>query len=48
MAGGFTDRASIKNIYLIKESATQQQKVKVSLDSPVAPGDTIVVEESIF
>lgn len=48
VAGGFTDRASLKNIYLIKENATQESRVKVGLDSPVAPGDTIIVEESLF
>jgi polysaccharide biosynthesis/export protein VpsN len=48
VAGGFTDRASLKNIYLIKENATQDSKIKVNLDSPVAPGDTIIVEESLF
>ncbi len=48
VAGGFTDRASLKNIYLIKENTTQDHRVKVGLDSPVAPGDTIIVEESLF
>jgi polysaccharide biosynthesis/export protein VpsN len=48
VAGGFTDRASLKNIYLIKENSTQDNKIKVNLDSPVAPGDTIIVEESLF
>ena len=48
LAGGFTDRASLRNIYLIKEKGTQEQKVKVGLDSPISPGDTIIVEESLF
>jgi polysaccharide biosynthesis/export protein VpsN len=48
IAGGFTDRASLRNIFLIKENTTQDQKVKVGLDSPVSPGDTIIVQESIF
>lgn len=48
MAGGFTDRASLKNIFLIREGSTQDQKVKVGLDSAISPGDTIIVEESLF
>lgn len=48
VAGGFTDRASLRNIFLIKENGTQEQKIKVNLDSQVSPGDTIIVEESLF
>jgi polysaccharide export outer membrane protein len=48
IAGGFTDRASLKNIFLIKENENQEHKIKVGLDSQVAPGDTIIVEESLF
>jgi protein involved in polysaccharide export with SLBB domain len=48
IAGGFTDRASLKNIFLIRENSTQEQKIKVGLDSAVAPGDTIIIEESFF
>ncbi len=48
IAGGFTDRASKRNIFLVPESATQKQKVKVNLDAPVRPGETVVVEESLF
>jgi polysaccharide biosynthesis/export protein VpsN len=48
VAGGFTDRASLRNIFLIKEGSKQDNKVKVNLDSPVAPGDTVIVEESLF
>lgn len=48
LAGGFTDRASLKNIHLIKENTTQDSKIKVNLDSVVAPGDTVIVDESLF
>ncbi len=48
LAGGFTDRASRRNIFLVPEGSTQEQKVKVNLDSPVRPGDTLIVEESLF
>ncbi len=48
LAGGFTDRASRRNIFLVTEGATQQQKVKVNLDSLIRPGDTLIIEESLF
>ncbi|MGH8461594.1 MAG: polysaccharide biosynthesis/export family protein [Stenotrophobium sp.] len=48
LAGGFTDRASMKKIYVIREGYTQAQRQKVTLDTPVYPGDTIVVEEGLF
>ena len=48
LAGGFTDRASRRNIFLVSEGSTQQQKVKVNLDSPIRPGDTLIIEESLF
>jgi protein involved in polysaccharide export with SLBB domain len=48
LSGGFTDRASLRNIYVVRESQTQRQKQKVTLDTPIYPGDTIIVEESLF
>lgn len=48
VAGGFTDRASLRSIYVVHEGQTQTDKRKVSLDTQVLPGDTIIVEESIF
>jgi polysaccharide export outer membrane protein len=47
-AGGFTDKASQRGAYIIREIAGVKQKVKVNLDSPIQPGDTIVVPESWF
>lgn len=48
IAGGFTDRASLRSIYVVHEGQTQNDKRKVSLDTQVLPGDTIIVEESFF
>ena len=48
IAGGFTDRASLRNIFIVREGHTQKDKHKVSLDTLVQPGDTIIVEESLF
>jgi polysaccharide export outer membrane protein len=48
IAGGFTDRASLRSIYVVHEGQRQSDKQKVSLDTVVIPGDTIIVEESFF
>ncbi|MGH8507089.1 MAG: polysaccharide biosynthesis/export family protein, partial [Stenotrophobium sp.] len=48
LAGGFTDRASLKNMYVVREGRTQDQKIKVTLDTPIYPGDTVIVEEGLF
>ncbi len=48
VAGGFTDRASLRSIYVVHEGQTQKDKRKVSLDTQILPGDTIIVEESFF
>jgi len=47
-AGGFTDKASRRGIYIIREAAGLKTKVKVDLEDNVHPGDTIVVPESWF
>jgi protein involved in polysaccharide export with SLBB domain len=47
-AGGFTDRASRGRIYVHHEGNRSDQRTRVSLDDPVAPGDTVTVEESFF
>ncbi|MEK6805930.1 MAG: polysaccharide biosynthesis/export family protein [Pseudomonadota bacterium] len=48
MAGGLSGRASKRGIYLILEGQTEEKKMKVDMDSLVHPGDTIIVEESLF
>ncbi|MEP1552240.1 MAG: polysaccharide biosynthesis/export family protein [Paraglaciecola sp.] len=46
IAGGFTERASKSNIYLLKEKGSVRQKV--TLSDQVKPGDVITVDESFF
>ena len=48
LAGGMTNLASSRQIYLLHEDQPNDQRVKVGLDAPVLPGDTLVVEESLF
>lgn len=48
LAGGMTNLASSRQIYILHEDQTADQRIKVGLDAPVLPGDTLVVEESLF
>lgn len=48
LAGGFQDRASMRRIFVIREGDTGQTPLRAELDTPVGPGDTVIVEESFF
>ncbi|MDO6462123.1 polysaccharide biosynthesis/export family protein [Granulosicoccaceae sp. 1_MG-2023] len=48
LAGGLTDRASKRKIYLQPASSGDSKKQKVSMGSRIAPGDIITVEEGFF
>jgi polysaccharide biosynthesis/export protein VpsN len=48
LAGGMTRIGSERGIYLLHEDAPTTQRKKVRMDEPVLPGDTLVVEESLF
>lgn len=47
-AEGFTDKAAPKKTYIIREQSSGQAQLRVDLNQPVKPGDTIVVPESWF
>ena len=47
-AEGFSDKASSRRTYIIREQSGVKQKIKVGMDDPFEPGDTIVVPESWF
>ncbi len=47
-AEGFSEKASPRRTHIIREQGQSKQKIDVSLDDPVRPGDTIVVPESWF
>ena len=47
LAGGLTERASVDKIYIFKEQ-TKQQQLKGSLNSQIAAGDTIKIEQRLF
>ncbi len=48
LAGGLTRIASERGIYLLHEDAPSSARRRARLDEPVLPGDTLVVEESLF
>jgi polysaccharide biosynthesis/export protein VpsN len=49
LAGGLTDRASSRRIFLIPAGEREGNKPrKVRMDQIIRPGDTITVEESFF
>ena len=47
LAGGLTERASTDKIYIFKEQTKQQQQ-KGNLNSQIAAGDTIKIEQRLF
>lgn len=48
IAGGFRDRAAKGKIFLLPENTTTSKPTRVELETPVRPGDTVIVEESFF
>jgi polysaccharide export outer membrane protein len=48
LAGGLTERASDRKIYLIQEGQGEADRIRVDLDHEVGPGDTISIEQSFF
>lgn len=48
LAGGLTRIASTRGIYLLQEDTPTNKRKRVGLDAVILPGDTILVEESLF
>ena len=48
LAGGLTRIASERSIYRLPEAAPASDRRRVRMGDPVLPGDTLVVEESLF
>lgn len=48
LAGGMTDYASPGNIFVQHENTPKSARVRLSMDSQLLPGDTIIVEERTF
>jgi len=47
-AEGFTDKASSRSTYIMRDQAGTKQKIPAKMQDPIQPGDTIVVPESFF
>jgi len=48
LAGGFRERAALNNIFVVHEKDTTQTPQRSNLNTPINPGDTVIVEESFF
>ncbi len=48
LAGGFTERASRKKVYRVKQVDGKETRERVELDAAVFPGDVIEVKQSFF
>jgi polysaccharide export outer membrane protein len=48
LAGGLTDRASKSNIFIVHDDDNEKTPNRVTLNSPVKPGDSITIEQSFF
>lgn len=48
LAGGFHERASMSKIFIVREGSPSEEREKANLDTPIYPGDMIIVQESFF
>ena len=48
LAGGLTERASVKRISIIRDQDGNRAAVEASLDTKVLPGDTITIDQGFF
>lgn len=48
LAGGKTDRASRRNMHVIREIDPTREQQRVEMDDPLGPGDILTIEESFF
>ncbi|EPJ85329.1 MULTISPECIES: polysaccharide biosynthesis/export family protein [Pseudomonas] len=48
LAGGLTERASDRRIYIVRGADTRRSSQKASLNTLVEPGDTITIEQGFF
>jgi len=48
LAGGYTERASLTKIFIIRSNDSQQKSVSVHANAKVQPGDIITIKQSYF
>jgi polysaccharide biosynthesis/export protein len=47
-AGGFTDKASSRRIFIVREKNGKKEDIKAKMDDHIQPGDVVTVPESWF
>lgn len=48
LAGGYTERASLTKIFIIRSNDSTQKSVSVDANSKIQPGDIITIKQSYF
>jgi len=48
LAGGLTDRASQRKMYIVKAVRDDQEQEKAKMQTKIAPGDIITIKEGFF
>jgi protein involved in polysaccharide export with SLBB domain len=48
LAGGLTDRASERKMYVVRDGQSSEEPEKASMDTKLSPGDTLKIDESFF
>lgn len=48
LAGGLTERASTRRITVIRDLDPNREPIRVGLDAPVQPGDTVNIDQGFF
>jgi len=48
LAGGLTDRASRRKMFIMKAANTNQEEQRASMQTKIAPGDIISIKEGFF
>jgi len=48
LAGGYTERASLTKIFIIRSNDEQQRSISIHANAKVQPGDIITIKQSYF
>jgi len=48
LAGGLTDRASSRRMFVVRAASTDQRKLRIRLNTAIGPGDVIEINEGFF
>jgi polysaccharide export outer membrane protein len=48
LAGGYTERASLTKIFIIRSNDSQQESINIHANAKIQPGDIITIKQSYF